>query len=507
LLLAAVSAPFTPARVAGQVPCTGFQVSGASASPDPVAPGGTETITAQVCAGSAATNLLIDLEISGPTGAQVAQRTFAGETFAARQTKTYRWDYAVPATLAPGTYTVKVGVFSGDWGTLHRWDNQAAVIHVGTPPVSLVPVVTGLSSPVALAHAGDQRLFIVQRTGQILIYSGGRVLPTPFLDIRDRVRTFGEQGLASIAFDPDYARTGHFYVFYTVPDADPVSNPGGHIRISQFTVSSADANVADPASEAEVLTIPHVKSAEHYGGQLQFGPDRYLYISTGDGGHVSGGPPDPDGNAQNLGVLLGKLLRLDVRALPYTVPDDNPFAGMAGARPEIWAVGLRNPWRFSFDRLQGDLLIADVGERTSEEVNFAEAGHAGGANYGWSLMEGSDCFPISTTTCQGTPDLTRPVLTYGHAQGECAIVGGYVYRGTDPSLAHLRGAYIFGDYCSGRIWAGVARPGTWDRTELLDSSAKIVAFGEDAAGELYVVHYPATGSGTLYRLRSTTSAP
>jgi glucose/arabinose dehydrogenase len=488
-----------PAGCAG-----GVSILPTVAAPDPVAPGRTETITAQVCAGSAATNL-IDLEISGPAGAQVAQRIFAGETFAAGQTKAYRWDYAVPATLAPGTYTAKVGVFSGDWGTLHRWDNQAAVIHVGTPPISLVPVVTGLFSPVALAHAGDERLFIVQRTGQILIYSGGRVLPTPFLDISDRVRTFGEQGLASIAFDPNYARTGHFYVFYTVPDADPVSNPGGHIRISRFTVSPGDTNVADPASEAEVLTVPHVKSAEHYGGQLQFGPDGYLYISTGDGGHVSGGPPDPDGNAQNLRVLLGKILRLDVSALPYTVPADNPFAGTAGARPEIWALGLRNPWRFSFDRVRGDLLIADVGERTSEEVNLAEAGSAGGANYGWSPMEGFDCFPIGTTSCQGIPGLTRPMLVYGHAQGDCAIVGGYVYRGTDPSLAHLRGAYVFGDYCSGRIWASAARDGT--RTELLDSSATIVAFGEDAAGELYVVHYPATGSGTLYRLRSTTSAP
>jgi glucose/arabinose dehydrogenase len=374
--------------------------------------------------------------------------------------------------------------------------------------VALVPVVTGLSSPVALAQAGDERLFIVQRTGQVLIYAGGRVLAAPFLDISDRVRTFGEQGLASIAFDPDYGRTGHVYAFYTVPDADPVSNPGGHIRVSRFTVSAADPNVADPGSEVEVLSIPHVKYAEHYGGQLQFGPDGYLYISTGDGGHASGGRPDPDGNAQNLGVLLGKVLRLDVRALPYTVPADNPFTGTPGARPEIWALGLRNPWRFSFDRLRGDLWIADVGERTTEEVNVAAAGSPGGVNYGWSLMEGTDCFPIGTTACQSNPQLTRPVLTYGHDQGACAIVGGYVYRGADPSLAFLRGAYLFGDYCSGRIWTGSApRDGAWSRTELLDANATIVAFGQDANGELYVVDYPATGSGTLYRIRGATGAP
>src|SRR5262245_30432624 len=195
------------------------------ATPDPVAPGGTEEITTQVCAGSAASKIVIDLEIADGAGTKVAQTLFPGETFAAGQTKSYHWDYAVPAGLPPGPYTVRVGVFSGNWQTLYRWDNQAVTFDVGTSTISLVPIATGLSSPVGVTHAGDGRVFIVQRPGQILIYANGQLLPTPFLDISDRVRTFGEQGLASVAFDPHYAQNGFFYVFYEVPDVDPATNP------------------------------------------------------------------------------------------------------------------------------------------------------------------------------------------------------------------------------------------------------------------------------------------
>ncbi len=490
--------------------CTGGVTIGpTTAAPTPVAPGGTETIQTQVCSGSAGTSLNVDLEIFSAAGQRIAQKIFTGQSVAAGVPTAFTWDFLVPPTLPTGTYTVKVGVFSGDWATLHKWDNQAASLTVSatgspTSAIGLEAVVTGISLPVAITHAGDDRLFITLKTGQVRIHSGGQLLPAPFLDLSGQVATAGEGGMLSLAFDPDYARNGRFYVYYTVPDADPVTNPGGHIVVARYTVSAGDPNTADPTSQLVLLTVPHLRLTNHYGGQLQFGPDGYLYIATGDGGTGQGA------NSQNLGSLLGKLLRIDVHPVPpadgsapppYVVPASNPFVSTAGARPEIWALGLRNPWRFSFDRGTGDLFIADVGEARWEEVDFQPAGSPGGANFGWSLMEGRECFPPGTVGCSAQGTLTAPVLTYGHGSGECSITGGYAYRG--QKLALPPGTYLFGDFCSGRIWAASVKDGVWSRSELVDTTLKIDTFGEGADGELYVAHYTSSGPGAIYRIVGT----
>jgi glucose/arabinose dehydrogenase len=324
----------------------------------------------------------------------------------------------------------------------------------GVPKIKVEPIVTGLANPVAITHSGDGsgRLFIVLQTGQILVYDGSQVLPVPFLDISTLVSTGGERGLLSVAFHPNYATNGLFYVNYTDTQGDTV--------IAQYTVSD-DPNIADPDSAAILLTIAQPFS-NHNGGQLQFGPDGYLYIGVGDGGSAG----DPDDNAQNLGTLLGKMLRIDVDSgVPYTIPPDNPFVGDPEARDEIWAFGLRNPWRFSFDRLTGDLFIGDVGQDSWEEVNFQTATSSGGENYGWRLMEGNQCFNPPTDCNDGT--LTLPILEYNHSLG-CSITGGYRYRGTQ--IPQLEGTYVVGDFCSGRIWgANDAGSGGWSAIELLDT--------------------------------------
>jgi hypothetical protein len=292
--------------------CTGgITVGPTSASPSPVPPGGTETIQTRVCSGSAQSNLIVDLEIYNSAGQKVAQNPIGGQTFAAGQARDYSWPFLVPTSFPTGTYTVRIGVFSGDWATLYTWNSQAASFSVGgaSTSVTLQQVAT-LTQPVAITHAGDSRLFIALKTGQVMILSGGQVLARPFLDLSGRVSTAGEQGLLSVAFDPRYATTGRFFVVYTIPDASPTQNPGGHIVLARYAVSASDPNVADPASEVVLFTIPHLQHSSHYAGQLQFGPDGYLYMSTGDGGTAGFG--DAVGNAQSLGSLLGKLLRLDV---------------------------------------------------------------------------------------------------------------------------------------------------------------------------------------------------
>jgi glucose/arabinose dehydrogenase len=354
--------------------------------------------------------------------------------------------------------------------------------------ISLEPVVSGLDHPVSIAHTADTRLFVVEQPGRIVIVDGTHVLPEPFLDIRSLVQYGGEQGLLGIAFDPDYAHNGFFYIDYT-------SRAGnGDTVIARYSVSSTDANRADAASARTLLTIDQ-PFANHNGGQLQFGPDGYLYIGMGDGG--SGG--DPGNRAQNLGELLGKLLRLDVRNTSgYTVPASNPFVGRAGARGEIWAYGLRNPWRFSFDRVTGDLWIADVGQGDWEEIDFQPAASIGGENYGWRRMEGTHCFNPSTN-CQDA-SFVMPVLEYGHDDGACSITGGYVYRGA--RYPRLQGTYIYGDYCNGRI-DGATRlsDGSVRAFNLLETTLAISTFGEDVAGELYVADYDA---GRLYHIASET---
>ena len=269
--------------------------------------------------------------------------------------------------------------------------------------------------------------------------------------------------------------------------------PDGATVVARYRVSAGDNNVADPASEEVILTVPQ-PFANHNGGQLAFGPeDGYLYIGMGDGG--SGG--DPFNNAQNPGVLLGKLLRIDVEsgAVPYGVPPTNPFLGMISYRPEIWALGLRNPWRFSFDRQAGDLYIGDVGQGDFEEIDFQAAGDPGGQNYGWNIMEGDSCYPIGTVGCNRT-GLTLPVFVYAHVP-ECSVTGGHVYRGS--AIPSLQGVYLFGDLCSGRIW-GIRKNGAaWDNAVLATTTLTITTFGEDEPGNVYVVNY---ANGDLLKILS-----
>ena len=357
----------------------------------------------------------------------------------------------------------------------------------GPPPaLSLHLIAQGLSSPLFLTAApGDTaREFVVEQPGTIRIIRHDTLLSTPFLDVTSRVGYDGqERGLLSVAFDPNYTTNGHFFIDYT----DTV----GNIEIMRFTVSG-DPNVADLASADTVLEIDHHIYANHNGGLLLFGPDGFLYIGTGDGG--SGG--DPLGNGQDSTKLLGKILRLDVSALPYTIPAGNPFKTRAPARPEIWDYGIRNPWRFSFDRASHDLYIGDVGQNAYEEVDRVGAGDAGGHNYGWNVLEGTHCYP-SGAPC-APPGMTPPILDYSHSDG-CAIIGGYVYRGSLASA--LIGRYLYADLCSGFLRSFVWSGGVTDQMDLtaeLGAHAGVTSFGEDARGELYLV----VGSGNVYRFEA-----
>lgn len=357
------------------------------------------------------------------------------------------------------------------------------------PQISLAPFASGLSQPVHVTHAGDGsgRIFVVEKAGRIKIMKNGVVLPAPFLDISSKVLSAGgEQGLFSVAFPPAYAAKGYFYVNYTAVAGN------GDTVVARYRIT-ADPDVADPASEQVIFTHDQ-PFTNHNGGQLAFGPDGFLYIGMGDGG--SGG--DPFNNGQNPGVLLGKMLRIDVESGPfagYLIPPSNPFVGAAGFRGEIWALGLRNPWRFSFDRLTGDLYVADVGQNRLEEVNFQPAASAGGENYGWNIMEGSECFnpvdfPAPLPQCNQS-GLTLPVAVYGHSLGDCSVTGGMVYRGQE--FVSLQGVYFHGDFCSGTIRA-IRRSGlAFESAVLLDTNLAITTFGEDEAGNLYVADF-VTGS-------------
>ena len=347
--------------------------------------------------------------------------------------------------------------------------------------------MSGLSQPVALVAApGDTgRIFIVEKTGTIRIVKGSQLLSRPFLDIGDRVSAGSEQGLLDLAFHPQYAANGRFYVDYT--------DRSGETHVVEFTVSSNPDSAS--ATEREILAVTQPYS-NHNGGQLAFGPDGDLYIGLGDGG--SGG--DPQGNGQNLGTLLGKILRIDVSSgSPYAIPADNPFVARAGARGEIWSYGLRNPWRFSFDPETGDLMIGDVGQDLWEEIDHEPAGR-GGRNYGWNRMEATHCYPPGSP-CDPT-GLTLPVAEYAHSEG-CSVTGGYVYRGS--ALPELSGTYYYGDYCTGmirslRIEAGIAvERRDWTavlRTALGGPMRGLSSFGIDARGELYMVLL----GGEVYRL-------
>jgi glucose/arabinose dehydrogenase len=358
----------------------------------------------------------------------------------------------------------------------------AAVSPPNPNAYALRRIVSGLEEPVFLTHAGDGsgRLFIVEQPGTIRVLhaSRGALLPDPFLDLRDIVNDSGnEQGLLGLAFHPQYSENGRFFVNYT--DAN------GDTAIVRYTVSASDPDRADPSSAALVLQVSQ-PFANHNGGNLVFGPDGFLYVGLGDGG--AGG--DPQGNAQNLNTLLGKMLRIDVNADPYAVPPDNPFTNRPDARPEIWAYGLRNPWRYSFDRATGDLYIGDVGQNAYEEIDHQPAGSPGGENYGWDFMEGSH--PFEGVAPEG---LTAPATDYAQSEGGCSVTGGHVYRG--PGLPQLQGVYLFGDYCTGTIWGLYRADGVWQRVKLLDAFFTISSFGEDEAGEVYVLDHR---GGAVYQV-------
>jgi len=338
------------------------------------------------------------------------------------------------------------------------------------------PLGSSFTRPVLVTNAGDERLFVVEQRGVIWILQGGERLVEPFLDIRAQVEDRGnEQGLLGLAFHPDFAHNGAFYLDYT--------GAGGATHIVRYGLST-DPNRADPASENLLLKIDQ-PYANHNGGVLAFGPDGYLYIGTGDGGSAG----DPQGNGQRLDTLLGKILRLDVdHGDPYAIPPDNPFAG-GGGRPEIWAYGLRNPWRIAFDPLTGDLYIGDVGQGSMEEVDFQPAGAPGGENYGWNVREGTLAY-----SGPAAANMIDPVAEYDHSQG-CSITGGVVIR--DSRLPEWSGVYLYGDFCSGQVWG--LRPdghGDWQHARLWASGFQISSFGVDAAGRVYLVDL----NGSLQRL-------
>jgi glucose/arabinose dehydrogenase len=359
----------------------------------------------------------------------------------------------------------------------------------GPDKLAVELVVKGLDLPDGVTNAGDGsgRLFINEQAGKVrVITAGGALSPTPFVDLTSRIKSGGERGLLGLAFHPRFASNRRLFVDYTR------ARDGGTI-VSELR-ASADGSRVDPSSERIILFVPQ-PFANHNGGQLAFGPDGYLYIGLGDGG--SGG--DPYGNGQNRNVLLGKILRIDVdgphaAGKAYGIPPDNPYAAGGFApgegRPEVWAYGLRNPWRFSFDRVTGELYVGDVGQNAWEEIDRQPLDPPGGANYGWNLMEGNHCFQSG---CDPT-GLTMPIAEYSHQLG-CSVTGGYVYRGT--AQAALRGMYIFGDYCSGRLFTVHSEDGAITTGTVAESGLNISSFGEDEAGELYLVDL---SGGGLYRL-------
>lgn len=339
---------------------------------------------------------------------------------------------------------------------------------------ALVEVASGFERPVFVTGANDgtNRLFIVEQGGRIWIMQGGATLPSPFLDVSALVsRDANERGLLGLAFDPNYAENGQFFINYT--------DVNGDTAVLRYRVSADNPNLADPDSAEYVIRVGQ-PYPNHNGGDIAFGPDGYLYVGMGDGGSAG----DPQRHGQDPQSLLGKMLRLDVDSgTPYAIPADNPSVNNPALLPEIWAIGLRNPWRFSFDRQTGDLYIADVGQNQWEEVNFQPADSPGGENYGWNIMEGTHRY-------SGEPvieGLTAPFAEYSHSQG-CSVTGGYVYRGA--ALPDLQGVYLFADYCSGHIWASARDgDGNWQTSLFKESGLVVSSFGQDDSGELYVIHH------------------
>jgi glucose/arabinose dehydrogenase len=359
------------------------------------------------------------------------------------------------------------------------------------PTLELQLITDGLERPTHAIHAGDGsgRLFVVEKAGRIVIVRDGTLQTAPFLDIRDRVNALGsEQGLLSVAFPPDYASKGYFYVNYTDSDGDTV--------VARYRLAGADTpDQADPASEQVLLRVTQ-PYGNHNGGQIAFGPDGFLYIGMGDGGAAG----DPQNYAQRPGELLGSMLRIDVETNPdeatYLVPPDNPFVDDPDYAPETWATGVRNPWRFSFDTATDDMYMADVGQNELEEINVQPAS-GGGENYGWRCFEGTTEFDFSAPPCDDPAfreTLTMPVAEYSHDLG-CSVTGGFVYRG--EAFPALQGIYFYADYCSGRVW-GLRQAGdSWETAQLLNTDYRIATFGVDEAERLYIL---SIGGGELLEL-------
>jgi len=359
----------------------------------------------------------------------------------------------------------------------------------GPPALGLSAFVSGVASPVGMEVPNDDsgRLFVLEQGGRIRIIQNGVLVATPFLDITSKIESGGEKGLLGLAFHPSFSSNRRFFVYYTRRLSLQLQSV-----FSEYAASSSNPNQADASSE-RILLVVNQPFDNHNGGQLAFGPDGFLYIGLGDGGSEG----DPQGNGQNLQTLLGKILRIDVDGAfapgkQYAIPADNPFTPPGGL-PEIWAYGLRNPWRFSFDRATGKLFAGDVGQNSFEEVDIIT--RAG--NFGWNKMEASHCYPPGSLC--STAGLILPIMEYAHnSSGGEAIIGGFVYRGS--AIAGLAGAYVFGDLSSGHIWAGVQdSSGNWSQTLVLNHNLTVSSFGQDSAGELYLLDY---GNGAVLRLRA-----
>ena len=470
----------------GTYTVTASQVQGGGKTYRPAPATQTVTLTASASPTMAtvaygAGSATLDLTISGLPAATNGSVTVTGpggfaRTLAASTTLQY---------LEAGTYTVAGGIVGSSLTThapspasqtvtLADGGTGAVTVAYGSAPLDLGAelVVEGLTAPVFLtALPGDDRQFVVERNGRIRIIRADTLLTTPFLDLRSRVNFTGERGMLSMTFDPAYATNGLFYVYYVDLFGDMV--------VERFN-STPGSDVAG-ASGGTVIVIPH-RGENHHGGLITFGPDGMLYVAPGDGGCCG----DPQNNAQNRTTLLGKILRLDVRTAPYVVPPDNPFVGQSGVRAEIWAYGLRNPWRYSFDEAGGLIYIGDVGQDTREEINVSPV-TAKGLNYGWRLMEGTACYNPSTSCNPGGQPLVSPAHEYLHADG-CSVTGGYVYRGA--AIPELTGHYLYADYCRGWLRsfrataAGIATEHhSWANVTL----PSVVSFGRDGAGELYMI--------------------
>lgn len=382
-------------------------------------------------------------------------------------------------------------------------ESEVEVIEPAPLAVELRSIASGFSTLVGISHAGDERLFLVEKDLGILVLEGSSLLPDPFLDLSEILGDgiWGSGGLLSAVFHPHYRSNGFLFVFYSNLDNESV--------IARYEASLGDPNQGDAESGVVLITTTKpIPAGDHFGGQLQFGRDGFLYTALGDGG--AGG--DPACRGQDLSLLHGKVLRIDVdtgfETEPYySIPVDNPFIGPDDPQDEVWAIGLRNPWRISFDRRSGDLYVADVGQADREEVNFIPAGTPGGLNFGWKIKEGTTCFtpdPLVAGCVPGTPTcdfdgFTDPVLEYTHDDGDCSITGGYVYRG--GAIPQLVGKYLYGDWCTGRIWAAAIDPisGEWQSELLPVSLPGVTTFGEDLSGEIYL-----TDGSTLYQLSGTT---